>query len=99
MRREYDLEDILAEYSDPYAAVLPEDEEEIPASAPSPESGEDAVPVLTEAEEDEEPAEEDEVFPGYAFREGIIEGILQKIARQNKGLCISLNGTIVPESF
>ena len=67
MRREYDLEDILAEYSDPYAAVLPEDEEEIPASAPSPESGEDAVPVLTEAEEDEEPTEEDEVFPEEDF--------------------------------
>ena len=40
-----------------------------------------------------------ELFGGYAFREGIIEGILQKIARQNKGLSISLNGTIIPESF
>ena len=40
-----------------------------------------------------------ELFGGYDFREGIIEGILQKIARQNKGLSISLNGTIVPESF
>ena len=40
-----------------------------------------------------------EVFAGYAFREGIIEGILQKIARQNKGFSISLNGTIIPESF
>ena len=40
-----------------------------------------------------------EVFGRYAFREGIIEGILQKIAHQNKGFSISLNGTIVPESF
>ena len=40
-----------------------------------------------------------ELFAGYAFREGIIEGILQKIARQNKGFSISLNGTNVPESF
>ena len=40
-----------------------------------------------------------ELFGGYAFQEGIIEGILQKIAHQNKGFSISLNGTIVPESF
>ena len=40
-----------------------------------------------------------EVFADYAFREGIVEEILHSIARQNKGLSISLNGTIVPDSF
>ena len=40
-----------------------------------------------------------EVFANYAFREGIVKEILHSIARQNKGLSISLNGTIVPDSF
>jgi topoisomerase-4 subunit B len=40
-----------------------------------------------------------DVFPGYAFQEGIVKEILQSTARQNKGLSISLNGTIVPDSF
>ena len=40
-----------------------------------------------------------EVFVDYAFREGIVKEILHSIARQNKGLSISLNGTIVPDSF
>ena len=40
-----------------------------------------------------------EVFADYAFREGIVKEILYSIARQNKGLSISLNGTIVPDSF
>jgi topoisomerase-4 subunit B len=40
-----------------------------------------------------------DVFPGYAFQEGIVREILQSTARQNKGLSISLNGTIVPDSF
>ena len=40
-----------------------------------------------------------EVFADYAFREGIVKEILQSTARQNKGLSISLNGTIVPDSF
>jgi DNA gyrase/topoisomerase IV subunit B len=40
-----------------------------------------------------------EVFDDYAFREGIVKEILHSIARQNKGLSISLNGTIVPDSF
>jgi len=40
-----------------------------------------------------------DVFADYAFREGIIKEILQSTARQNKGLSISLNGTIVPDSF
>ena len=40
-----------------------------------------------------------EVFADYAFREGIVKEILHSIARQHKGLCISLNGTIVPDSF
>ena len=40
-----------------------------------------------------------EVFADYAFREGIVKEILHSIARQNKGLSISLNGTIVPDSF
>ena len=40
-----------------------------------------------------------DVFPGCAFQEGIVKEILQSIARQNKGLSISLNGTIVPDSF
>ena len=40
-----------------------------------------------------------EVFADYAFREGIVKEILHSIARQNKGLYISLNGTIVPDSF
>ncbi len=39
------------------------------------------------------------VFPGYAFQEGIVKELLQRIARQNKGLSISLNGTLVPDSF
>ena len=39
-----------------------------------------------------------ELFDGYAFREGIIEGILQKIARQNKGLSISFNGDPILKS-
>lgn len=40
-----------------------------------------------------------DVFPGYAFQEGIVNEILQSTARQNKGLSISLNGAIVPDSF
>ena len=40
-----------------------------------------------------------EVFADYAFREGIVKEILQSTARQNKGLSISLNGAIVPDSF
>ena len=40
-----------------------------------------------------------EVFADYAFREGIVKEIRHSIARQNKGLSISLNGTIVPDSF
>ena len=40
-----------------------------------------------------------DVFPGYAFQEGIVKEILQSTARQNKGLSISLNGAIVPDSF
>ena len=40
-----------------------------------------------------------EVFADYAFSEGIVKEILHSIARQNKGLSISLNGTIVPDSF
>ena len=40
-----------------------------------------------------------DVFPGCAFQEGIVKEILHSIARQNKGLSISLNGTIVPDSF
>ena len=40
-----------------------------------------------------------EVFADYAFREGIVKEILHSITRQNKGLSISLNGTIVPDSF
>ena len=40
-----------------------------------------------------------EVFADYAFREGIVKEILHSIAHQNKGLSISLNGTIVPDSF
>ncbi len=40
-----------------------------------------------------------DVFPGYAFQEGIVKEILQSIAGQNKGLSISLNGAIVPDSF
>ena len=40
-----------------------------------------------------------EVFADYAFREGIVKEILHSIARKNKGLSISLNGTIVPDSF
>lgn len=39
------------------------------------------------------------VFTGYAFQEAIVKGILQSTARQNKGLSISLNGAIVPDSF
>ena len=39
------------------------------------------------------------VFPGYAFQEGIVKEILQSTACQNKGLSISLNGAIVPDSF
>ena len=53
MRREYDLEDILAEYSDPYAETLPEPEEE---AFPEPEETEEAAPVA-----DEEPTEEKEI--------------------------------------
>ena len=40
-----------------------------------------------------------DVLPGYAYQEGIVKEILHSIARQNKGLSISLNGTIVPDSF
>ena len=40
-----------------------------------------------------------EVFADYAFREGIVKEILHSIARQNKGLSRSLNGTIVLDSF
>ena len=40
-----------------------------------------------------------EVFTGYAFQEAIVKDILQSTARQNKGLSISLNGAIVPDSF
>lgn len=40
-----------------------------------------------------------EVFPWYAFREEIVKEILQTTACQNKGLSISLNGTIVQDSF
>ena len=40
-----------------------------------------------------------DVFPGCAFQEGIVKAILQSTARQNKGLSISLNGAIVPDSF
>ena len=40
-----------------------------------------------------------EVFAGYAFREGIVKEILQRIARQNKDLSISLNGAIVTNTF
>ncbi len=40
-----------------------------------------------------------EVFTGYAFQEAIVKDILQGTARQNKGLSISLNGAIVPDSF
>ena len=40
-----------------------------------------------------------EVFASYAFRERIVKEILQGTARQNKGLSISLNGIIVPDSF
>ena len=40
-----------------------------------------------------------DVFPGCAFQEGIVKEILQSTARQNKGLSISLNGAIVPDSF
>ena len=40
-----------------------------------------------------------EVFIGYAFQEAIVKDILQSTARQNKGLSISLNGAIVPDSF
>ena len=40
-----------------------------------------------------------DVFAGYAFREDIVKEILQSVARQNKGLSISLNGAIVPDSF
>lgn len=40
-----------------------------------------------------------EVFTGYAFQEAIVKDILQGTARQNKGLSLSLNGAIVPDSF
>lgn len=40
-----------------------------------------------------------DIFPGCAFQEGIVKEILQSTARQNKGLSISLNGAIVPDSF
>ena len=40
-----------------------------------------------------------DVFPEYAFQKGIVKEILQSTARQNKGLSISLNGAIVPDSF
>ena len=40
-----------------------------------------------------------DVFPGYAFQEGIVKEILQSTASQNKGLSISLNEAIVPDSF
>ena len=40
-----------------------------------------------------------DVFPGCAFQEGIVKEILQSTACQNKGLSISLNGAIVPDSF
>lgn len=40
-----------------------------------------------------------EVFTGYAFQEAIVKDILQSTARKNKGLSISLNGAIVPDSF
>ena len=40
-----------------------------------------------------------DVFPEYAFQEGIVKEILQSTASQNKGLSISLNGAIVPDSF
>ena len=40
-----------------------------------------------------------EVFTGYAFQEAIVKDILQSTDRQNKGLSISLNGAIVPDSF
>ena len=40
-----------------------------------------------------------DVFPGCAFQEGIVKEVLQSTARQNKGLSISLNGAIVPDSF
>ena len=40
-----------------------------------------------------------EVFADYAFREGIVKEILHSIAHQNKGLSISMHGTIVPDSF
>lgn len=40
-----------------------------------------------------------DVFPGYAFQEGIAKEILKSTARQNKGVSISLNGAIVSDSF
>ena len=40
-----------------------------------------------------------EVFAGYAFQEGIVKELLQSTACQNKGLSISLNGTIISDSF
>ncbi len=40
-----------------------------------------------------------DVFPGSTFQEAIVKDILQSTARQNKGLSISLNGAIVPDSF
>lgn len=40
-----------------------------------------------------------DVFPGYTFQEAIVKDILQSTARQNKGLSISFNGAIVPDSF
>lgn len=40
-----------------------------------------------------------DIFPGYAFREEFVKEVLQNIAHQNKGLSISLNGAVVPDSF
>ena len=40
-----------------------------------------------------------DVFPGYAIRDDLVKEILQNAVRQNKGLSISLNGSIVPDSF
>ena len=39
-----------------------------------------------------------DVFAGYVFHEGIVKAILQSIVRQNTGLTITLNGSVVTDS-
>ena len=64
-RREYDLEDILAEYSDPYAVEIPEPEP-LPEKDTAPQTEESP-----EAEEFEEDLGEEEISDASfaAFRE------------------------------